>query len=73
MTLIASSRPSGSQVPQIQPPADIVHSKYSFTYLLTYLLTMENKETRQINQEDQVRLSRGRCEEFWPVPGGMLS
>ena len=26
-----------TQVPQIRPLADIVHSKYSFTYLLTYL------------------------------------
>ena len=25
---------------QIRPLADIVHSKYSFTYLLTYLLTI---------------------------------
>jgi len=26
-----------TQVPQIRPLADIVHSKYSLTYLLTYL------------------------------------
>jgi len=38
LKLTASSRPSAppSDSPQIRPPADIVHSKYSFTYLLTY-------------------------------------
>jgi len=27
-----------TQVPQIRPLADIVHYKYIFTYLLTYLM-----------------------------------
>jgi len=32
------------QVPQIRPLADIVHYKYIFTYLLTYLLESNNND-----------------------------
>jgi len=31
-------------VPRIRPSADIVHYKYIFTYLLTYLLVFETLE-----------------------------
>jgi len=62
-----------TQVPQIRPLADIVHYKYIFTYLLTYLI-QSLQTMKQICSvlAPPSSLVRDKCDiyfKYWPFRG----
>jgi len=58
-----------SLVPQIRPLADIVHFKYSHTYLLTYLLKTLTSAGRWMYDQKIMSLTCGRIAIKWLLLG----